>query len=148
MKIVIIDKNDKVRLNKLLEWFIYMVGYTISFLLISLIFGSSFQIDAEHKIIYAFVAVVLIFLLNKTVKPILFKLTLPITGLTMGLFYFVINMIILKLVDFIMLDKLNFTSVWKLFFIAVLLAITNVVIELLIIKPIVRRFKRKWIELH
>ncbi len=143
MKIVIIDKNDKVRLNKLLEWFIYMVGYTISFLLISLIFGSSFQIDAEHKIIYAFVAVVLIFLLNKTVKPILFKLTLPITGLTMGLFYFVINMIILKLVDFIMLDKLNFTSVWKLFFIAVLLAITNVVIELLIIKPIVRRFKRK-----
>ena len=71
MKIVIIDKNDKVRLNKLLEWFIYMVGYTISFLLISLIFGSSFQIDAEHKIIYAFVAVVLIFLLNKTVKPIL-----------------------------------------------------------------------------
>lgn len=148
MKIVIIDKNDKVRLNKLLEWFIYMVGYTISFLLISLIFGSSFQIDAEHKIIYAFVAVVLIFLLNKTVKPILFKLTLPITGLTMGLFYFVINMIILKLVDFIMLDKLNFTNVWKLFFIAVLLAITNVVIELLIIKPIVRRFKRKWIELH
>ena len=148
MKIVIIDKNDKVRLNKLLEWFIYMVGYTISFLLISLIFGSSFQIDAEHKIIYAFVAVVLIFLLNKTVKPILFKLTLPITGLTMGLFYFVINMIILKLVDFIMLDKLNFTSVWKLFFIAVLLAITNVVIELLIIKPIVRRFKRKWIELR
>ncbi len=143
MKIVIIDKNDKVRLNKLLEWFIYMVGYTISFLLISLIFGSSFQIDAEHKIIYAFVAVVLIFLLNKTVKPILFKLTLPITGLTMGLFYFVINMIILKLVDFIMLDKLNFTNVWKLFFIAVLLAITNVVIELLIIKPIVRRFKRK-----
>ncbi len=143
MKIVIVDNNDKVRLNKLLEWFIYMFGYTVSFLLISLLFGSSFQIDTEHKIIYSFVAVVLIFLLNKTVKPILFKLTLPITGLTMGLFYFVINMVILKLVDFIMLDKLNFIGTWKLFFIAILLAITNVVIEQLIIKPIVRRFKKK-----
>lgn len=142
MKLVITDKNDRARLNKLIEWIIYMAGYTISFLLISLMFGT-FQIDEEHKIIYSFVAVILIFLLNKTVKPILVKLTLPLTGLTMGLFYFVINMIILKLVDFIMMDKLNFTSAWKLFFIAILLAITNVVIEELIIKPIIRRFKKK-----
>ena len=145
MKLVIVDKKDKARLNKFVEWIIYMVGYTISFLLISLVFGS-FKIDQEHEIIYSFVAVIIIFLLNKTVKPILFKLTLPITGLTMGLFYFVINMVILKLVDFIMLDKLEFTSVWALFFIAILLAVTNVIIEELIIKPIVRRFKKKWIE--
>ena len=39
---------------------------------------------------------ILIYILNKTVKPILFKLTLPITGITLGLFYFVNNMIILK----------------------------------------------------
>lgn len=142
MKLVIIDKKDKARLNKIVEWLIYMVGYTISFILISLIFGS-FKIDDEHQIIYSFMAVIIIFLLNKTVKPILFKLTLPITGITMGLFYFVLNMVILKLVDFIMLDKLDFTNMWALFFIAVLLAVTNVVIEELIIKPIVRRFKRK-----
>lgn len=142
MKLVIVDKKDKARLNKVVEWIIYMIGYTISFLLISLIFGS-FKIDDEHEIIYSFIAVIIIFLLNKTVKPILFKLTLPITGLTMGLFYFVINMVILKLVDFIMLDKLDFTNIWALFFIAILLAVTNVIIEELIIKPIVRRFKRK-----
>lgn len=142
MKLVIVDGKDKVRLNKIVEWLIYMVGYTISFLLISLVFGS-FEIDKEHQIIYSFIAVVIIFLLNKTIKPILFKLTLPITGLTMGLFYFVINMVILKLVDLIMLDKLDFTNIWTLFFIAVLLAVTNVVIEELIIKPIIRRFKRK-----
>ena len=34
---------------------------------------------------------ILIYILNKTVKPILFKLTLPITGITLGLFYFVNN---------------------------------------------------------
>lgn len=142
MKLVIVDKKDKARLNKFVEWIIYMVGYTMSFLLISAVFGS-FKIDEEHEIIYSFVAVIIIFLLNKTIKPILFKLTLPITGLTMGLFYFVINMIILKLVDFIMLDKLNFTNTWALFFIAILLAVTNVIIEELVIKPIIRRFKRK-----
>ena len=142
MKLVIVDKKDKARLNKFVEWIIYMVGYTMSFLLISAVFGS-FKIDEEHEIIYSFVAVIIIFLLNKTIKPILFKLTLPITGLTMGLFYFVINMIILKLVDFIMLDKLNFTNTWALFFIAILLAVTNIIIEELVIKPIIRRFKRK-----
>ena len=128
MKLVIVDNKDKARLNKLVEWIIYMVGYTISFLLISLVFGS-FQIDDEHQIIYSFIAVVIIFVLNKTVKPILFN--------------FVINMIILKLVDFIMVDKLDFTSMWSLFFIAIFLAVTNVIIEELIIKPIIRRFRKK-----
>ena len=119
-----------------------MVGYTISFILISLMFGT-FKINGDHFILYSFLAVVLIYILNKTIKPILFKLTLPITGITMGLFYFVINAAILKLVDIIMGDKLDFTSVWKLFFIAILLAVTNAIIEELIIKPIIRRFKKK-----
>lgn len=38
-------------------------------------------------------------LMNAIVKPILVLLTLPITILTLGLFYFVINLIILFLVD-------------------------------------------------
>ena len=142
MKVVTVDANNKTRLNKLIEWFIYMVVYTISFILISLMFGT-FKINNDHFILYSFFAVVLIYILNKTIKPILFKLTLPITGITMGLFYFVINAAILKLVDIIMGDKLDFTSVWKLFFIAILLAVTNAIIEELIIKPIIRRFKKK-----
>ena len=44
MKLVIVDKKDKARLNKFVEWIIYMVGYTMSFLLISAVFGS-FKID-------------------------------------------------------------------------------------------------------
>ena len=142
MKLVIVDENDKARLNKLLEWFIYMAGYTISFILISLIFGT-FEINDEHLILYSFLAVVIVYILNKTIKPIIIRLTMPLTGITMGLFYFVINAGILKLVDIIMGDNLNFTSVWRLFFIAILLAVTNAVIEELIIKPIIRRFKKK-----
>ncbi len=37
--------------------------------------------------------------MNAIVKPILVVLTLPITFLTLGLFYFVINLLILFLVD-------------------------------------------------
>ena len=142
MKLIVIDKNNKAQLNKLLEWFIYMVGYTVSFILISLIFGT-FQINDDHLILYSFLAVVIIYLLYKTIRPIILKLTMPLMGITVGMFYFVINAGILKLVDIIMGDRLNFTSIWKLFFIAILLAATNAVIEELIIKPIIRRFRKK-----
>lgn len=142
MKLIVIDKNNKAQLNKLLEWFIYMVGYTISFILISLMFGT-FQINNDHLIIYSFFAVVMIYMLNKTIRPVILKMTMPLMGITVGLFYFVINAGILKLVDIIMGDKLNFTSIWKLFLIAILLAATNAIIEELIIKPIIRRFRKK-----
>lgn len=141
MKFIKIDKNKNIQINKFIEWIIYMIGYTIAFLLVSKLFGT-FQINEEHTYIYSFLSVLLIYILNKTVKPILFKLTLPITGLTLGLFYFVINTIILKLVDLIMGAKLDFTNMWKLFFIAILLSLVNLLIENIVIKPIIRRFKK------
>lgn len=141
MKFIKIDKNKNIQINKFIEWIIYMIGYTIAFLLVSKLFGT-FQINEDHTYIYSFISVLLIYILNKTVKPILFKLTLPITGLTLGLFYFVINTIILKLVDLIMGAKLDFTNMWKLFFIAILLSLVNLLIENIIIKPIIRRFKK------
>lgn len=141
MKIIKIDNNQNIKINKLIEWIIYMMGYTVAFLLVSKLFGT-FKINEEHTYTYAVISVLLIYILNKTVKPILFRLTLPITGLTLGLFYFVINSIILKMVDIIMGTRLDFTNTWKLFFIAVLLSLTNLLIENLVIKPIIRRFKK------
>ena len=139
MKKISLDSTEK-QINKFIEWLIYMIGYTAAFLIVSHFF-KTFEINDDHLYIYAFVSVVLVYALNKTVKPILFKLTLPITGLTLGLFYFVINSIILKLVDVIMGPRVNFTNTWMLFFIAIILSITNILIEGLIIKPIVTRLK-------
>lgn len=45
----------------------------------------------------AMIAVVIIGLANALVKPILFILTLPLTVLTFGLFYFFLNAIVLRL---------------------------------------------------
>ncbi len=127
-------------ISSIIEWFLYMLAYTVVFILVGYMF-ESFIIDESHLYLYSFMAVVLIYVFNKTIKPILFKLTLPITGLTLGLFYFVNNMIILKLVEFIMSNKIEFKSLPVLFVISILMSILNLLIENIVVKPFIKKVK-------
>ena len=137
-----LKKNKVITMNhSVLEWLLYMLAYTVVFIVVDYIFDT-FKIDQTHLYLYSFIAVVLIYILNKTVKPILFHLTLPITGLTLGLFYFVNNMIILKLVEFIMNNKIEFTSLPILFFISIILSLFNLLVESVVIKPFIKKVKR------
>ena len=77
--------------------------------------------------------------LSKVLKPILVTIFTPITGITFGLFYFVINTFLLKLTDWILGPRLDFTDIWILFFISIILAVLNLLIEKLIIEPIIRK---------
>lgn len=122
------------------DWFIYMIGYFFVFLLASFLFDSFF-IDTSYFYIYAFIAVVITYVLNKTIKPILVTLTLPITGLTLGFFYLVINLFILKLTDWLLLSHFNLGNIVYAFFIAIFISLMNLLMENIIIKPIIRRFK-------
>ena len=140
MKLVVVEKNNKVRFNKILETILYIVGYTFSFFIVSKMFNT-FVLSEKLPILYAFLAVVLIYLLNKTVKPILVFFTIPITALSLGAFYFVLNTGILKLVDWIMGDKVDFTNIWILFIISIVISAVNLLIDLIIIKPIIKRVK-------
>ena len=142
MKIVVFGKGKEARLNKLLDWLIYMIGYTLVFILVSLLF-KSFYIDTSHYYIYPFIAVIIIYILNKTIKPLLIFLTLPITALTLGLFYPIVNVIILKLTDFILGKHFNLSNFWIAIFIAILISIINTIMENIIIKPIIRRFRHE-----
>ena len=136
---------EKKRINskiiQVIEWIMYLVAYTVVFLCVDFLFDT-FIIDQTHLYLYSFVAVIIIFILNKTVKPILFSLTLPITGITLGLFYFVNNMIILKLVEFIMRGRIEFTSLPILFFISIIMSVFNLLVESVIIKPFIKRVKK------
>ncbi len=140
MKLVVVEKNNKVRFNKILETILYIVGYTFSFFIVSKMFNT-FELSEKLPILYAFLAVVLIYLLNKTVKPILVFFTIPITALSLGAFYFVLNTGILKLVDWIMGDKVDFTNIWVLFIISIVISAVNLLIDLIIIKPIIKKVK-------
>ncbi len=139
---VIIKKNGKERLNKFLDWVLYMIGYGLVFIAISSLFDS-FYIDKSMYGLYGFIAVIIIYILNQTIKPILVYLTLPITGLTLGLFYPFINVFILKLTDLILTSHLKFTDFWVLLLVAIIISIVNQIVESIIIKPIIRRFKHE-----
>ena len=82
----------KQNIYKLLDWLIRMIGYALILMLMSLLFKHTLYIDKEYFGLWSFLAVIIIYLLNKTVKPILFRLTIPITGLTLGLFYPFLNL--------------------------------------------------------
>ncbi len=134
-------KIKKENVFSFVEWLIYILAYTVVFALTSKLF-KSFVIDETHLFIYSFFSVVIIYILNKTVKPLMVYFTLPITGLTLGLFYFVNNMVILKVVDLLLGNHVDFTDTVVLFFISVLLSFLNVLIENVIVKPFIKRVKR------
>ncbi len=139
MKIVIKEK-EKIRINRILEWLIYMLGYTLVFLFVTSFFKSIY-IDSDHLIFYSIIIVLIIYLLNKTIKPILVTLTIPITGITLGLFYPCINVFILKLVDWIMRSHFQLKNIYIALFVAILLSMMNFIMEE-IIKKIIKRVKR------
>ncbi|MEG1986859.1 MAG: phage holin family protein [Bacilli bacterium] len=123
---------------KILEWFLYMLGYALVLISIAYLF-KSFYLDNSYYGIYGLLAVIIIYILNKTIKPILFSLTLPITGITLGLFYPFINLFILKLTDWILGSHFELNNIVIALFIAILISIMNTIMEGLIIKPLVRR---------
>ena len=87
----------KNKLIKFLDLCISILVYSLILITFSLIFKKTLYIDNSYFGVTSVVASIIIFLLNRTIKPLLIWLTLPITALTLGLFYPVINFIILKI---------------------------------------------------
>lgn len=139
MQLVVKEKN-KLRINRVIDWILYMIGYTLIFILVTNIFDS-IKIDEAHPIIWSIAIVLILYVLNKTVKPILVTLTIPITGLTLGLFYPFINLFILKLTDWIFGKYFNITNIFIAFFAAILISLMNLAMEH-IIKKIINKVKQ------
>ena len=149
-KIIIIDeennssKNNRFKRlvnNKLFEWILYMIGYAIVLISVSFLFQKSFYIDNHYYGLYAFLAAVIIYILNQTIKPVLFYITLPITALTMGLFYPILNVFVLYLTSFILGSHFQIYGFFLPIIIAVVISILNMFMEGMIIKPIIHKGK-------
>ncbi len=137
---VIIKEKNKVRLNRFLDWLLYMIGYTIVFILVTSLFQSIY-VEESHAVIWSTITVVILYILNKTIKPILVTLTIPITGITLGLFYPCINVFILKLVDWILGPYFEVTNLWSALVVGILLSIINFIMEK-IIDHIIKKVKK------
>ena len=127
MKKKVVQKR-KTNLIKFLDWLFHMIGYTVVFILVTSLFKTIY-IDSDHLIIWSFIIVLIIYFLNKTIKPILVTLTIPITGLTLGLFYPLINLFILKLVDWILGPYFQLKDIWIALIASILLSVTTFIVE-------------------
>jgi len=138
-KLIIVEENNNELVhNKILSFIISLVCYAIVLILVSLMF-KSFYINNEYFGLYALISALIITILNKTIKPVLVILTLPVTALTMGLSYPIVNVIILYLTSFIMGNHFNISGFFTAFFASILISFFNIFMDGLIIKPITRK---------
>lgn len=124
--------------NKFIEWLIYMIGYAIVLATVSVLF-KSFEINNQYFGFYALLASIIIYVLNQTIKPVLTYITLPITVLSWGLFYPIINVVILYITSFVLGDNFKITGFIAPFFIAIVISFLNILMEGLVLKPITKR---------
>lgn len=117
---------------KFIDWCIRMLGYAVILLITSMIFKNTLYIDRSLYGLWFLIAAIIIYLLNKTVKPLLFRLTIPITGITLGLFYPFINLIILKIVNLILDPHFHIYGIWFAVCASVLISIMNVLMDTLV----------------
>ena len=125
-------------MNKYLDWLIRMVGYALVLITVSIIFNNTIYIDNNYFGFWGLITVIIIFILNKTIKPVIVWLTLPITALTLGLFYLIINVLILKITDFILMSHFDISGIVMPFIVSIVISIMNTIIDKLITNNITK----------
>ena len=142
-KMIIVEeestKNNLVK-NKFVNFIISLVCYALVLILVSMLF-KDFYINNKYYGFYALLAALIIDILNKTIKPVLVVMTMPLTAITLGLSYPIVNMIILYLTSFIMGNNFNITGFFTAFFASILISIFNMFMDGFIIKPIAKDSK-------
>ncbi|MFV0483249.1 MAG: phage holin family protein [Bacteroidales bacterium] len=98
----------------IIKWLINALVIVVSSYLFSGIYVKDFFI--------AILVAMVISLLNYIVKPIIFWLTIPLTLITLGLFTFVINSIIILLADYFV-KGFGVDSFWWALFLSLILSI-------------------------
>ncbi len=131
------SKGSKVVL--LLEWALHMIAYGLILISVSVLFSKTISIDNSYFGFWGLLAAVIIYGLNRTVKPFLVWLTIPITGLTLGLFYPFINVLILNMVDWILGSHFEIHGLWMSFVVAILISVMNEVVTDFVIKPLMKK---------
>ncbi len=130
------------KINKYLDWLIHMIGYTLVLIIVSLIFRETVYIDNRLFGLWGLLAVIIIFILNRTIKPMLVWMTLPLTALTLGLFYPLINILILKITDFILLEHFEIHGTIFVFIVSIVITIMNAIMDNVIIDGMLKGIKK------
>lgn len=130
------------KINKYLDWLIHMIGYTLVLIIVSLIFRETVYIDNRLFGLWGLLAVIIIFILNRTIKPMLVWMTLPLTALTLGLFYPLINILILKITDYLLFEHFEIHGTIFVFIVSVVITIMNAIMDNIIIDVLLKGKKK------
>ena len=130
------------KINKYLDWFIHMVGYALVLITVSVIFQKTIYIDNRLFGLWGLIAVIIVFILNRTIKPLLVWMTLPLTALTLGLFYPLINILVLKITDFILGSHFEIRGTIMVFFVSIIISIMNAIMDNIIIDNLLKGRKK------
>ena len=124
-------------LKEILHVLVYIVLYSLTFYIAGCLL-KLFYINSRYVYVISILAGILIYLFNRTIGPLLNHFTLPLTGLTFGLFYFVNNAIILKLVELILNQNVKFNNIVSLLIISFVMTIISFIIEEVFVKPFLK----------
>lgn len=135
---IYINREEVIKPNKKDTLFVMLLELLVSALTL-MIASSIFKGFYVENIFYALITALIISVLNATIKPFLIFLTLPLTLLTYGIFYPVINVIILKLTSMLMGSSFIVEGWIIPFFITLFISVVTKILHSLIIKPIIER---------
>jgi len=135
--------NKKVIVPKHVEWIIHIIGHTLVLITVSATFYPRVYLDNQFFGLWGVLAIAIITTLNRTVKPLLVWLTLPLTALTLGLFYPLINVLILTITALVLMGHFTIDSVFMLFVVSIIISIMNAIMDNIIIDHFIKRRKRK-----
>ena len=115
------SNNNAAVLNIVVELFVYAI----------VLFAASnvFTNFEVTNILYCFIAAIIISALNETIRPVLVLLTLPLTILTLGLAYPIVNMIILKLCDWLMGSSFTIHGFFSLLFVSLFISLLKILFD-------------------
>lgn len=110
-----------------MSYFQRLVVNTLTFISLSVLLPDNmFHVSS---FIIAVLASFVLSILNALVKPILLLLSLPITIMTLGLFSFVINALMLTMTSsFIGQANFGFSSFWTAILVAMIMSVVNSVV--------------------
>lgn len=115
--------------NDLIVFILELLVSSITLMLASHIF-KGFYVE---NIIYAMITSLVISLLNVFIKPLLIYLTLPVTIMSLGVLYPIVDTIILKLASLIMGSSFQVEGLILPFFIAIFISIVTKLLERIIV---------------
>lgn len=138
-KVYVIEEKEKRQIYKwnYIEFGLGIFAYAIILIMANNLF-KGFYIENFY---WALLAGFIISTLNISIKPALIYLTLPLTISTLGIFYPIVNVIIIKIAALLLGSYFDIKGFLTAFFISIFISIFRLIFDKIFIKPFVGRIK-------